>query len=58
MVSPHRLHHHQHSCQGKAHAWHTIKETVAGDLNGVVMFCPCLFCPSENFETCLVLPTR
>ena len=23
---------------------------------GVVMFCPCLFCPSDNFETCLALP--
>ena len=25
---------------------------------GVVMFCPCLFCPSDNFETCLGLPMR
>jgi len=25
---------------------------------GVVMFCPCLFCPSDNFESCLALPTR
>ena len=25
---------------------------------GVVMFFPCLFCPSDNFETCLALPTR
>ena len=25
---------------------------------GVVMFCPCLFCPSDNFETCLALPTN
>ena len=23
--------------------------------HGVVMFCPCLLCPSDNFETCLVL---
>ena len=23
----------------------------------VVMFFPCLFCPSDNFETCLALPT-
>ena len=22
------------------------------------MFCPCLFCPSHNFEHCLALPTR
>ena len=27
-------------------------------LNGVVMFCPCLFCPSDNFEHCFVLPMR
>ena len=27
------------------------------DFFGVVMFCPCLFCPSDNFETCLALPT-
>ena len=25
---------------------------------GVVMFCTCLFCPSDNFETCLALLTR
>ena len=25
-------------------------------IKGVVMFCPCLFCPSDNFETCLALP--
>ena len=25
---------------------------------GVVIFCPCLFCPSANFESCLALPTR
>ena len=24
----------------------------------IVMFCPCLFCPSDNVETCLALPTR
>ena len=24
----------------------------------VVMLCPCLFCPRDNFETCLALPTR
>ena len=26
--------------------------------SGVVMFGPCFFCPSDNFETCLSLPTR
>ena len=26
-------------------------------LIGVVMFAPCLFCPSDNFETCLALLT-
>ena len=28
------------------------------DIWGVVLCCPCLFCPSDTFEHCLVLPTR
>ena len=29
-----------------------------GQTYGVEMFCPCLFCPSDNFETFLALPTH
>ena len=25
---------------------------------GAVMFCPCLFCPSDKFDHCLALPTH
>ena len=33
-------------------------EPRLGRFWGVVMFWPCLFCPSDNFETCLALPTQ
>ena len=36
----------------------SLEENLVRYDNGVVMFCPCLFCPSDYFETCLLLPTR
>ena len=45
------------------HIWQDVmlmtKPTIgsAWGFFGVAMFCPCLFCPSDNFEHCLALPT-
>ena len=35
-----------------------IQLPTISSFQGVVMFCPCSFCPSDNFEHCLALPMR
>ena len=34
-----------------------MAQLIAPSNMGVVMFCPCFFCASDNFEHCLALPT-
>ena len=44
--------------KGPTHIARSVPAGTAVFYLGVVMFCPCLFFPSDNFETCLALPTR